>query len=133
MAIGTFEYGTNGKWYSSGTGGDPSLFDTDTDAGMRIDFTLTGADTFDLVMTPLDNPALAFTKSGTLEGTGPIDWIEFELYNTDSDFFPALAASGQAATDFYIRSIEISVIPEPSAALWVLGAAGLAMRRRRDT
>jgi hypothetical protein len=135
MAVGTFEYGTNGKWYASGSGGDPNLFDTDTDAGMRIDFTLTGEDTFNLVMTPLDNPTLAFTKSGTLEGGGPIDWIEFELYNTDSDFFPTPAATGQGATDFYIRSIEVTGIPEPSAAAIVgaLAAAGLAMRRRRDT
>src|SRR5687767_1566121 len=82
LAVGTFEYFTNGKWFSTGTGGDPTLFDTDTDAGMRIDVTLTSEDTFNLVMTPLDNPALSYSKSGTFAGPagGPIDWIEFELY-----------------------------------------------------
>ena len=93
MAVGTFEYFTNGQWFATGTGGNPTLFDTDTDQGMRIDLTLTGVDTFNLVMTPLDNPGLAFSKSGTLAGPAgsPIDWVEFELFNTDSDFFPVQA------------------------------------------
>jgi hypothetical protein len=130
LAIGTFEYSTNGAWYASGSGGDPNLFDTDTDAGMRIDVTLTSADTFSLVMTPLDNPSRAYTKSGNLEPGGPIDWIELEMYNTDSDFFPTPAEGGQSATDFYIRSI--TIVPEPSAALGVLaGGFALALRRRR--
>jgi hypothetical protein len=130
LAVGTFEYFTNGQWYATGSGGNPSLFDTDTDGGMRIDVTLTGADTFELVMTPLDNPGMAFTKAGTLEPGGQIDWIEFEIFNTDSDFFPTVADNPQA-TDFYIRSISISVIPEPSAALGLLGLAGMGLTRRR--
>jgi hypothetical protein len=40
LAVGTFEYFTYGRWYSPG---NTSLFDTDTDAGMRLDITLTGA------------------------------------------------------------------------------------------
>ena len=40
LAVGTFEYFTDGQWYATGTGGNPSLFDTDTDAGMQIDFSL---------------------------------------------------------------------------------------------
>jgi hypothetical protein len=131
LAIGTFEYFTNGKWYATGTGGDPNLFDTDTDAGLRIDVTLTSTDNFLLVMTPLDDPSKTFAKSGTLEGPAgsTIDWIEFELYNTDSDFFPTVALDPQA-TDFYIRSIEINAIPEPAATVWLLAATALAMRRR---
>src|SRR5262245_23071121 len=50
MAVGTFEYFTNGQWYATGTGGNPTLFDLDTDHGMRIDLTLTGVNTFHLEM-----------------------------------------------------------------------------------
>jgi hypothetical protein len=136
MSVGTFEYGTNGKWFS--TDGSPTLFDTDTSHGMRIDFTLTGPDTFHLVMTPLNNPAIAYTDTGTLvtdsDGNpangndnllagAPINWVEFELYNTDSDYYPTHTITG-GDTDFYISNMWLTkVIPEPSAAvLLVLGA-----------
>lgn len=137
MAVGTFEYFTNGKWYATGTGGDPTLFDLDTHHGMRIDFTLTGTDTFLLGMTPLNNPAIAYSKSGTLDGPAgaPIDWVEFELYNTDSDYYPTHTITG-GETDFYVSNMMISFIPEPSAAvLLVLGAgvmAGLGGARKRE-
>ena len=135
LAVGTFEYFTNGKWYATGTGGNPTLFDVDTNRGMRIDFTLTGADTFNLSMTPLNNPAIAYSKSGTLDGSGPINWVEFELFNTDSDYYPTHTITG-GETDFYISNMQISgVIPEPtSAALMLAGggaAAGLVRSRRR--
>jgi hypothetical protein len=127
LAVGTFEYFTNGQWYATGTGGNPSLFDTDTDAGMQIDFSLTGADTYSLKMTPLDNPGIAFSKNGTLEGTGTIDWIELEHFNTDSDFYPTtIAGIAPQATDFYIRSMAI-VVPEPgTTSMVVVGAAAFA-------
>jgi hypothetical protein len=138
MAVGTFEYFTNGKWYATGTGGDPTLFDVDTSHGMRIDFTLTGVNTFNLKMTPLNNPAIAFTKSGTLDGPagGTIDWVEFELYNTDSDYYPTHTITG-GDTDFYISNMWITVIPEPSTfVLLAMAGAGLAgsgvFRRERE-
>jgi hypothetical protein len=112
LSVGTFEYFTNGAWFASGTGGNPTLRDVDTKGGMQIRFTLTSADTFNLVMTPLDNPAMAYSKSGTLEGPSgaPIDWVEFELFNTDSDWYPsATPTSGE--TDFYIRSMQIFAGP----------------------
>jgi hypothetical protein len=120
MAVGTFEYFTNGKWYS--TDGNPTLFDTDTHHGMRIDLTLTGTDTFDLKMTPLDNAAIAYSDTGTLSSSGPIDWVEFEMYNTDSDYYPAPSGQG-GETDFYISNMWITKpIPEPgTCALLVLG------------
>ena len=133
MSVGTFEYFTNGQWFATGTGGNPTLFDTDTDQGMRIDLTLTGVDTFQLMMTPLDNPGLAFSKSGTLAGPAgsPIDWVEFELYNTDSDFYP-VPAPDPPPTDFYIRSI--SIIPEPySACLLLVGCGGALLAARAQT
>jgi hypothetical protein len=137
LAIGTFEYFTNGQWFATGTGGDPTLFDTDTDGGMRIDVTLTGTNTYSLTMTPLDNPGAAFSKSGNLEGPAgaPIDWIEFEIYNTDSDFYPTqVVGAAPAATDFYINNI--TIVPEPhSVVLSLIGAGGallaLGTRRRR--
>jgi hypothetical protein len=127
LSIGAFEYFTMGAWSASGTGGNPPLFDIDTDRGMRIDMTLTGVNTFSLTMTPLDNPAGAFSKSGTLEGPAgaAIDWIEFEIFNTDSDFYPS-AVAVPAETDFYVRGI--TIVPEPqSALLLALGAGGMLL------
>jgi hypothetical protein len=122
LAVGTFDYFTNGQWYASGSGGNPTLFDTDTDEGTRIDLTLTGVDTFNLVMTPLDNPGAAYSKSGTLEGMAgsPINWIEFEMYNTDSDFYPDPSPDPQP-TDFYISSIQIT---GPAGNAWRTDANG---------
>jgi hypothetical protein len=134
IAVGTFEYFTNGKWYATGTGGNPTLFDVDTNHGMRIDLTLTGVDTFHLEMTPLNNPAIKFTKNGTLDGTAgaAINWVEFELYNTDSDYYPSPTITG-GETDFYISNMQIT--PEPSSVLLAMaGMAGVgALRgRKRD-
>jgi hypothetical protein len=137
MAVGTFEYFTNGKWYATGTGGDPTLFDVDTDHGMRIDLALTGVDTFTLKMTPLNDPSIAFTKSGTLDGPAGsvIDWVELELYNTDSDWYPSHTLTG-GDTDFYTSYMQIAQIPEPSTALLGLlgvgGAVASVVRRRRS-
>src|SRR5438093_2169368 len=115
LRVGTFEYLTFGRWYvGSVEGGSPTLFDTNTAAaGMRLDVTLTGPNNYQLVMTPLNNPANAYTNAGTLNGSGPIDWIQFEHYNTDSDFYDENgphAAFNPKATDFYIRSITISAV-----------------------
>ena len=134
MAVGTFEYFTNGKWYATGTGGNPTLFDTDTNHGMRIDLTLTGVNSFHLEMTPLNNPAIKYTKNGTLDGPAgsAIDWVEFELYNTDSDYYPGPSING-GETDFYISYMQITPVPEPSLALGagtLLAAGGLRRRRR---
>jgi hypothetical protein len=112
LSIGTFEYSTDGKWYA--TGADPQLIDTDTSGGLRIDVTLTDTDTYDLTMTPLANPGMAYTASGQLDGVlgSPIDWIEIEIYNTDSDFYPT-AIETRAATDLYIRSMEVNAPDGP--------------------
>src|SRR5262249_10130943 len=52
-----------------------------------------------------------YTNNGTLIGAGAIDWIQFEHYNTDSDFFDAAGphvATSPKNTDLYISSITIS-------------------------
>jgi hypothetical protein len=140
LRVGTFEYSTNGLWFAADAdttagAGDTTLFDTDTNSGMRIDFTLTGADTYRLAMVPLNNPSLAFTKTGTLDGSGPVDWIEFELYNTDSDYYPSPSIAG-GETDFYVSNMWVTFVPEPSAAvLLVLGAGvmlGVSGRKREE-
>ena len=115
LRVGTFEYFTMGRWYvDSVEGGTVSLFDTNTAAaGMRMDVTLTGPNNYLLVMTPLNNPANAYTNIGTLRGSGGIDWIQFEHYNTDSDFYDENGphvATDPKATDFYIRSITITEV-----------------------
>jgi hypothetical protein len=103
LGIGTFEYFTDGQWYD-GNGGAP-LLDTDTSDSVEIAITLTGTDSYNVTMTSPGNPV--HTDSGTLDGTGSIDWLMIEFYNTDSDAYPVLVA-GARATDFYIRSLEIT-------------------------
>ena len=122
-----FDYFTYGRWYvGDGTGNTgTSLFLADTAAaGMKLDVTLTSPTTYHLTMTPLSDPSSAYSQDGTLKNSGPVDWILFQLYNTQG----ALPATGP--TDLYISSIEI--IPEPStlALVW-LGFGGLIFLRRR--
>ena len=133
LAVGTFEYFSYGKWYAGPGLAYTPLSDTDTDAGVRIDMTLTGTDSYHLTMTPLDHPELAFSKDGALENSGPVDWIMFEHYNTDSDFYDASGphvAPNPQATDLYIGSM--SIVPEPSSlAFFGIGSAGILFMRRR--
>jgi hypothetical protein len=94
----------NGQW--TDTNGNLGLLDTDTDGGARIDFKLSSATTYEMKMTPLDNPAAAVTATGALSNpatTTPIDWIEFQFFNT-----PTSASSN---TDFYIKSMQIIAAP----------------------
>jgi hypothetical protein len=122
MAIGTFEYYSYGRWYAGHTDeeGDPDtgpdLYNTQTDRGLQIEFTLTDINTFNLKMIPLDDPdnyyeALNRTMND-LDDDGPdgplppypsglpIDWIEFEFYNTDSDTYPAIVQPGPVQADY---------------------------------
>jgi hypothetical protein len=115
LEIGTFEYFSYGQWYQSGKNGEnhgytgTTLYDTDTtSSGMQIDLTVTSTNTYHLAMTPLANPSNAFTYDGAFKDTtnGPINWVTFQLYNTDSDFYPGVCANPQR-TDFYIQSMTI--------------------------
>jgi hypothetical protein len=90
--------------------------------GMRVDLTLTSGSTYSLTMTPLSNPAAAYSQSGNL--AGPINWVQFRLYNTTG------SGLEDPANDF--RMSYITITPEPSSmALLVLGASGLVFFRRR--
>jgi hypothetical protein len=99
-----FEYFDNGRW--ADIGGHIGLFDTDTDGGARIDFKLSSPTTYEMKMTPLDNAAAAVTTTGALSNpatTTPIDWIEFQFFNTPSN--------ASLSTDFYIKSMAILAAP----------------------
>jgi hypothetical protein len=119
MRFQMFDYFTYGEWSIVEADGpdvneDPDgfatgLYDMDnisppqvgTNSGVKLDITVTGTDTYQAVMTPLDNPGAAFTHNGLLDSPGvPIDWIEFTFFNTQSE--------QGFDTDFYIRSIEIT-------------------------
>jgi hypothetical protein len=115
-----FDYFTYGNWqWTTYNDMDPDtenypLFDTDTgNGGGRLDVTLTGPTTLDWTLTPLAHPELATTRSDTLDDTDPILWIEFQHWNTDSDYYPTKVAMDARATDFYIRSIEVTSPDSP--------------------
>ena len=94
----------NGQW--SDSSGHFGLFDTDTDGGARIDFILSSPTTYEMKMTPLDNPAAAITTNGTLENPAtstPINWVEFQFFNTQT--------SASSDTDFFIKSMSILAAP----------------------
>lgn len=115
LSVGTFEYFSYGRWYAAGTNGfnhgytGTTLFDSDTCTnGMQLDVTLTSTNSYHLVMTPLDNPGIAYTDDGGFVTNGPVSWITFQLYNTDSNFYPSLAPCGPDRTDFYIKSMTVT-------------------------
>jgi hypothetical protein len=112
LAVGTFEYFTYGRWYAAGNSSvGTALFDKDTATnGMELDVTLTDTNSYHLVMTPVGNPGKAYTQDGTLNGSGPVDWIEYEFYNTDSDFYPTVCPE-PLRTDFYIKDMTITALP----------------------
>jgi hypothetical protein len=116
ISVGCFEYHTLGNWSTSA--GLTSLFDTDTATnGMQVDITLTSTNTFHAVMTPLDNPASTYSTDGNLENKGltdqgEVNWVTYQLYNTDSNFYPGIApCDGLDRTDFYIKSMTIAGFP----------------------
>jgi hypothetical protein len=95
-----------------------------TDSGLRIEFTLNTADTFTATMTPLDNPGAAFTHSGTLATDSdddpsngedllglPLDWIQLEFYNTDSDFYPSIVPGNTPADYNGSKQVDASDYP----------------------
>jgi hypothetical protein len=118
VAVGVFEYyGTHGRWYTSDTFDDyssrPNIYDLDTTTnGMQIDITVTGTNTYHLLLTPLGNPTNTFSEDGTFAHPGPIVWVTYELYNTDSNFYPPggnyAGCGGPDRTDFYIKSMAVS-------------------------
>jgi hypothetical protein len=129
VSLYTFEYFSYGNWKVgdlANGGNSTTLFDTDTAAaGARVAFTLTGPEAYSLTVTPLGS-APSYTRSGSLSntGSGPINWVELEFFNTATD-------PGQA-TDFYVSNMQ--VVPEPATfSLLVCGAGALIGGRRLES
>ena len=93
--------------------------------GVRIDLTLDSATAYTLIMTPL-NGATPYTLNGTY--AGPINYVNFRLYNT--------ASTGQndVADNFGISYMEVVAAPEPfhRGTYWAGMFAGLLYLRRRN-
>jgi hypothetical protein len=135
--VETFEYFTYGQWVAwggtgGGTGGSLSVFDTDTNSGTLITIERSAYDRFTATIDPL-GPGPTYSQSGLMtDPDSPIDWVQFEMWASDSDTYPTLM-SPRGETDFYIRSMQI--VPEPgSAILLLLGTGGflLGFARRSD-
>ena len=130
--------GDPGAWHVIDAGGvDTLLEDIDTaSAGAVFTVKRTGTATYDVVMHPLGG-ASDFVSSRTFADPGvAIDWFEITFYNSSNTATspPNRGFSDMATTptDLYIRSMEITAVPEPATAtLLLLGAIGAAGRRRR--
>jgi hypothetical protein len=105
-------------------GGQTSSIAAGAYPALKVDFTMTSSSTYSLTMTPVGNPGGAYTQTGTISGSGPVDWVQFRLYNGLS------GGPVDQANNFGISYME--VVPEPTtAALLGLGSAGLLFLRRR--
>jgi hypothetical protein len=123
LRLSVFNYGTQ-FWNINDVGSTatPLSAPTTAVAGMRVDLTLTSATTYSLTMTPL-NGAGAYSHNGTF--AGPITWVDFREWDTAS------SGPSDAANNFGISYMTVSV-PEPcSLALIGLGCGGLLFFRRR--
>jgi hypothetical protein len=116
-----FEYFNYGQWTVNDLSGitGTTLNNTDTAiAEMKLDFTLTSVTTYSLTMAPLGGAASPYTQTGTLANGGPIDWIQFQLYNNVSGGLNDIGQSIltiDTANNFEISSMTISPAPEPSS------------------
>ncbi|MGA9451464.1 MAG: hypothetical protein WBW41_09005 [Verrucomicrobiia bacterium] len=104
VAAYTYGYfGQLGEWLVGDYYGNSysSLYVSNTaPAGVKMDFTILPAGNYQLTMTPLNNPANAYTQVGMLENPGlPTDWMEFEFFN---------APTNTIGGEFYISSMTIA-------------------------
>ncbi|HEV2455400.1 MAG TPA: PEP-CTERM sorting domain-containing protein, partial [Verrucomicrobiae bacterium] len=107
----------NDSTYSSHSHATSMTGPTTAAAGVKLDLTLTSATTYQLTMTPL-NGAASYTLDSTY--SGPINYINYRLYNTAS------SGPSDVADNFGISYMEIQAVPEPaSVALFGMGLSGL--------
>lgn len=132
LRVGEFDYYTTYPYWTvsdAGPGTTTTLSSENTAggtavAGMQLDFTLTSATGYSLTLTPLGGGA-AYSTTGTLASSLPIDYVNFRLYDGTS------SGPNDTADNFEIENMEI-VVPEPtSVALLGLGLGGLMFLRRK--
>lgn len=70
-------------------------------AGMKFDLTLLTTNTYSLTMTPLGNPANAYSQTGTLKAILPINWVNYRLWGNQS------TGSNDIADNFEISSMTV--------------------------
>jgi hypothetical protein len=97
-----------------------------TGNGLHLDFVLTGTDSMDVKVTPLNPTGSTSTFSVTLNNSGGIDRVRLFNYNSNGN--------GNSPTSNYDAFYNnMSIIPEPTTfglvGLGLLGA--LALRRRK--
>lgn len=94
-----------------------------TDEGLRIEFFLTGLNTYSIVVSNTSGTVLS-SRTGTLGGTlnAPIE--SFAVYNRG-------AGAGSARDAFFNSFTQLSAVPEPGVALMLVVGGGLIWVRRR--
>jgi len=112
-----------GFWDLNGVG---SILDsTATSTGATISVTITGAETYDLLITPLGGGAPLYSVVGATmanAGFGDIDTLRVTRYSS--------AQTTNGRNEFYFDNL--SIVPEPSTgALLLLGVGGTLLGRWR--
>lgn len=115
---------------SHNTGTTPTGFlDSDGDAGFNLAITLTGQESYDLVITPSGGGTpLLFT--GAFQGTAAADiaGVQFVLYGNGSGS-GGNNPTANGSREFYFNNLVLT--PEPSSMLLFVGAAAGILSRRR--
>lgn len=108
-----------GPNYQIGGGGDTGI--AMTYGGVHLRFKVTGADTFEIGLTPTGAAESLFLGTFKNALTGPVAGIELRGYN-----------NGEGTNhDFYVNNMMIDAVPEPgTVAVLGLGLAWLARRRK---
>jgi hypothetical protein len=104
VSVYHFEYFNYGAWQTSDLLGNhtTTLNASDTyPGGMKLDLTLTATNSYHLVLTPLSNPAKAYTQDGNLKTNAPINWIQFQSYVSAS------GGTNDVANNFEIGSMNV--------------------------
>ena len=95
-------YSTHWKGVDNGGTTFIPLTSADTGAsGMKFDLTLLSTNTYSFTMTPLGNPANAYTQTGTLKADLPINQVTYRLWDNQS------SGSNDTADNFEISSMTI--------------------------